>query len=185
MWKVILMAGILAFLGQLFGNRLAVAEPEIAQIYSEMRERALTITAEALKLPQSTKVVAVLMETGYPEATATLVAVADGAASLYFSNGGGIIGTGEHKGPRAAGAKLLSVAEHHLPHLTKAASTPLPKVGNTTFYVVTPQGTLTATAQEQNLAEGRSQFSDLFIASQNLITQIRLIEEAREKRPNN
>jgi hypothetical protein len=34
----------------------------------------------------------VLMETGYDSATVTLFALSDGTTSLYFSNGGGVIG---------------------------------------------------------------------------------------------
>ena len=74
------MAGFLELLGQIFGVRSASAEPQIAEIYTQMRERALTLTAESLNLPQSTKVLAILMETGYPEATVTLLAV---AASIW------------------------------------------------------------------------------------------------------
>jgi hypothetical protein len=46
-------------------------------------------------------ILALLMETGYPEAVATLVAVADGTSSLYFSNGGGFIGVGTPAGVRS------------------------------------------------------------------------------------
>src|SRR4051812_36845531 len=45
---------------------------------------------------------AVLMETGFPEGTATLASMSDGSSSLYFSGGGGIIGGGEHENVRLA-----------------------------------------------------------------------------------
>src|SRR5689334_9394559 len=46
--------------------------------------------------PRLPRVWAVLMETGYPGAVATLAALADGTTSLYLSSGGGMIGAGGH-----------------------------------------------------------------------------------------
>jgi hypothetical protein len=80
------------------------------------------------------------METGYPEAAVTLVAVADGAASLYFSNGGGMIGAGEHANVRPASLGLIKMAEGFLPQMKKVEKFPVPKPGMTCFYVVTPKG---------------------------------------------
>jgi hypothetical protein len=42
-----------------------------------------------------------VMETGYPEALVTLVALSEGIASLYLSNGGGIIGPGSRSDRRS------------------------------------------------------------------------------------
>ena len=67
---------------------------EQAEVYSDLRKQVLSLTSE--QLGTNSPVLAVLMETGYPEAVATLVSVADGSSSLYYSNGGGIIGAGEY-----------------------------------------------------------------------------------------
>ena len=63
-----------------------------AEIYTELRSQALGATAQALGTKEQT--FGVIMETGYPEAVVTLIALSDGTASLYFSNGGGVIGAG-------------------------------------------------------------------------------------------
>jgi hypothetical protein len=52
-----------------------------------------------------------LMEMRMSGVTVSLAAVADGTTSLYFSNGGGIIGGGEHESVRAANRKLLTFIE--------------------------------------------------------------------------
>jgi len=73
-----------------------------ADIYREMRDRVLALDPASIGLIQSgpNQVWGALMETGHPEAVSTLVVLGDGTVSLYFSNGGGIIGLGQHEGPR-------------------------------------------------------------------------------------
>ena len=64
-----------------------------APIYSNLRAQALTGSRAAFGLePTSPDAPAwgVLMEIGFPEGTASLVAMSDGSASLYFSGGGGL-----------------------------------------------------------------------------------------------
>jgi hypothetical protein len=48
------------------------------------------------------------------KAVVSLVAVAKGGTSLYFSTGGGVIGGGEHDSVRAANRKLLLFVEQGL-----------------------------------------------------------------------
>ena len=121
------------------------------------------------------------METGYPEAVATLVSVIDGTASLYFSSGGGIIGGGENARPNAASKKLIRMSEAFLKSMAKAEGVPLPKKGFTRFYAVTSDGLLTLEAREEDLGEGRNLFSPLFHAAHELITEVRRIDEQRRK----
>lgn len=79
----------------------------------------------------------VLMEIGYPEPVATLVALSDGTTSLYFSNGGGVIGAGEHGAVRDAASHLLTVANAHIANFEPTSATPLPTVGRVRFYLRT------------------------------------------------
>jgi hypothetical protein len=60
------------------------------EVYEDLRNQALNLRKEQLgDAFAEVPILAVLMETGYPEAVATLVGVVDGTSSLYFSNGGG------------------------------------------------------------------------------------------------
>ena len=82
-------------------------EYELAEIYLDLRGRALALTRELLdpETASEGRVLALLMETGYPEAIATLVGLGDGTTSMYFSNGGGTIGAASiRRLPRRRGA---------------------------------------------------------------------------------
>jgi len=146
-----------------------------AEIYLDLRSQALAQTPHSLVAEAD--VVGVLMETRYPEAVATLVAFIDGSASMYFSNGGGIIGAGQHEGPAAAARALVQVASEYLRDFVPTKEFPLPEVAHTRFYVVTRSGVLTAEAAEQDLGEGRLPLSPVFHAAHELIFQIRQAEE--------
>ncbi len=147
-----------------------------AETIRTLRERALTVPAADLGLvpaPSRPHVWGVLMETGYPEAVATLVVLADGTTSLYFSSGGGIIGAGEHDSVRTASDVFLSAAEESVVDFAKTGATPLPQVGRVTFYVRTFEGPVGAEASERDLGEGRHTLSPLFHAGHAVITAIR------------
>ncbi|MGH8018926.1 MAG: hypothetical protein ACREIA_11640 [Opitutaceae bacterium] len=173
--------GFLSSIARLFGATPASTYKTV-EIYDSLRSQVLSLRPEQVGAKKEDQVIAVLMETGYPEAVATLVSVVDGAASLYFSSGGGIIGGGENERPNAASMKLVRLSASFLRSMSKAETTPLPKKGFTRFYVVTPSGLLTAEAKEEDLGEGRHALSPLFHAAHELITEVRLIDEQRREK---
>jgi len=77
---------------------------KIADIYTSLRNQALSLNSTQIdiKVDQSNPIFGILMETGYKDAVVTLSAIGDGSVSLYFSNGGGIIGLGQHEGTQTA-----------------------------------------------------------------------------------
>ena len=139
--------------------------------------RTLEVSAGSLAIQD--EVFGVVMETGYPEAIVTLVSFADGTASLYFGNGGGVVGSGQHAGPAAASRSLVLLAARSKQGLVAATSTPLPRVG-CTHYVLTQRGAVTTEAKEEDLGEHRHALSPLFYAAQDVITEIRKVEEAKQ-----
>jgi hypothetical protein len=147
-----------------------------AEIYSQLRQRVLELTPDQLGDDVGAPLLALLMETGYPEAAATLVAVADGTTSLYFSNGGGMIGAGEHAPVREANRRFLETALSFLAQLSEVSDPTPPSEGITQFVAVTREGPLGAAAPEEELGEGRHALSELFHAGQDVITQMRLAE---------
>ena len=156
---------------------------KVAQVYSDLRNKALSVRADqiGLKPDAANPIFGMLMETGYEDAVITLSAMGEGSVSLYFSNGGGIIGLGEHEGPRKAGLELLAFANQFLSHLRPTRDFPLPKTGNTTFYVLTINGVLTATAKEDDLGNKRLPLSPLFLKAHEVITEARLVDEQRQR----
>lgn len=147
-----------------------------AEVARDLRDKALSVEAATLGIQPTRerhRVWGALMDTGYPEGVATLVTLADGTASLYFSGGGGVIGGGAHETIRAAVLTFLEVAEAHLAGLSPTIETPLPSVGRVRFYVRTFEGTLTGEAGEEDLGEGRHPLSPVFHAGHAVITAMR------------
>ena len=163
----------------MFGGK-PKSDPDPVEMSRRLRDQALTVGPGELGLaPTAARqhVWGVLMELGYPQAVATLVALGDGTTSLYISTGGGIIGAGEHPPVRAASEKFLAATEAHLAGFQPAAETPLPQTGRVRFYVRTYDGILGAEADEQDLGHGRHKLSPLFHAGHAVITEMRLASE--------
>ena len=147
--------------------------PPPADVYDGLRRQVLELTPEQLGVADA-EILALLMETGYPEAVATLVAVADGTTSLYFSNGGGVIGAGAHESVAAASRRWLELASTLLPQLATVTETPLPAEGETQFVAVVRDELRGVVATEAELGSGDHALSPLFFAGHDVITQLRL-----------
>ena len=148
-------------------------------MYTRLREMALRVAPGDIGLMTpiaGDEVWGVLMETGYPEAVATLVALADGTVSLYVSTGGGIIGLGPHDGPRRVAWELLGLAPLFLKYCRAATSFPLPARGHVRFHLLTGHGAVSAEAPEEGLGGGGLPLSPLFLKAHELIHQIRLVD---------
>ena len=151
-------------------------QPERAGAGSGLREQAFSVTPGQIGLDPSSglTVWALIMETGYEQAVASLVTFRDGTTSLYFSNGGGVIGAGQHQSVQHASRAWLDMAETQLSHFAPAATHPLPSVGRVRIYARTFDGLLHAEAAEDDLGEGRLPLSPLFHAGHRVLTEIRL-----------
>ena len=147
-----------------------------AEVMRELRDLALGVDPAVLGL-QPTKerahVWGVLMETGYPEGIATLVALADGTTSLYLSGGGGILGGGGHAAVREAVEAFLQETEAHIAAFAPTASTPLPEIGRVRFYVRTFKGMLTGGATEEDLGYNRHSLSPVFHSGHAVVSALR------------
>jgi hypothetical protein len=178
---VVLMAGILS---TLFGGKAVANDYQLAEPYTGLRKTIFETNPRDIGINLPTNEIAVwgvLMETGYAKAIVTLVSLADGTVSLYFSNGGGIIGLGPHAGPHQASEALLKAAPTFLGSTEPTSNFPLPQQTETRFYLLTNRGVFTASAREEDLGKDRSPLSPLFYKAQDLITQIRLVNE--QQRP--
>lgn len=168
----------MGFLSSIFGGRDGGAAPDAtppqAEAFTNLRQQALALRAGDLRIPNDTGApLAVLMETGYPGAVATLVAVADGAVSLYFSNGGGVIGAGEHAPVREAGGGFLQAASGLAAEMTPADEHPVPAEGRVRFYMVMEDGVRTAEADQDDLGHQRHALSPLFFQGHAVLTAVR------------
>jgi len=158
-----------------------VAEREIVGVYTALREQALGFGSVEIKAPpvvEGGRALGVLMDLGHDTAVVTIVGLADGTASMYISNGGGMIGLGESPSVAATAKRWVAVAEE-APLGEREADT-LPPDGVVRFNVLTTGPVLVGEAAEQVLAGGGHPLSPLYAAGQDLITEIRLVDEARQ-----
>jgi hypothetical protein len=152
-----------------------------AQATADLRARLLRGTASQFSIQPVGGVWGVLMETGYPEAAATLVALGDGTASLYFSSGGGVIGGGPHPSINAAARRLVEIAGRHVSELFPTREFPLPSNGDVRFYVLTTKGVVQGGAREESLGEGSHSLSEVFFAGHDVITGLREVTQERKQ----
>jgi hypothetical protein len=131
MKRIFLMASFFSFIAGLISPSASATDYRVADAYSGLRNMVLRTKPDSVgvKLKDAKEVWGVVMETGYPEAVASLVALADGTVSLYFSNGGGIIGLGPHAGPHRAAQSFLSQPHSNfLSRRTRPRTTPCPSL---------------------------------------------------------
>jgi len=123
---------------------------------------------------------AVVADWGSPQGSTTIVAIADGSASVYLSNGAGFIGGGQsHESIRDAALKTVELAATVQPLMRPTTQFPLATPQQVTFYTVNDAGVFTASASEGYLAGNRSPFSALAGAAQNILTEYRNLPPTR------
>lgn len=149
-----------------------------ADVYLDLRGRALGLDQATFDLPLRGRVYGAVMETGFEDAWSyTLVCLSDGATSLYFSHGGGIIGGGEHERVAAATLRFLDVVSGALNEFWPDSGYDLPAEGHVILRALTPSGRLRVNGTEDDLGEGRHPQSSVFYAAHEVITELRLLEE--------
>jgi len=133
--------------------------------------------------PELPRVFALVMDSTYARGAATVVAIADGTTSMYFSNGGGLIGMGRQPHVAQASRRLLLTAEAHADSFGPSTSSELPEVGRVRITILTYAGHLVVEAAEDDLGGGRHPASPVFHAAHGVIAAIRLTEEGQAAAP--
>ncbi|MCW2750713.1 MAG: hypothetical protein JWR83_1823 [Aeromicrobium sp.] len=162
----------------MFGRKKATGAGDGAT--ASLRELILRTPPDELGFApgERTQVYGMLMETGYDSAVATIVSLADGTTSMYFSSGGGTIGAGDHESVADATRAFVAAAGDFASYALPTADFPSPGIGEVRFQFLTFGGGLTASASEDDLGNQRHALSPLFFAGQDVITQIRLVQES-------
>lgn len=141
-------------------------------IYSQLRRNALEV-----RLPNVAReaVHAVLMDWHINKGTVTVLAAADGSASLYLSSGGGFIGGSQKvQALRDAALHAISLANSLQFQFEPTDTTPLPSLGDVTFYLTTSAAVLMAVAPEAKLRAGADPLAALGGAMQRIVTEYRV-----------
>lgn len=151
--------------------------------YADMRDMALHTSRQELGIPAPAKkdeVWGSVMDWGVNDGTATVIALADGSASVYFSAGGGFIGGQSNDAVRAAAQKAVAIANRDRSAAHPASSFPLPDKGQVIFYFRTDQGVLTAVASEEELRAHKHKLSELGDATQQIIMEYRKLQDSSQ-----
>ena len=149
-------------------------------VYKGLRDQALGMSREEVglpPLPEGAPAWLVLMEFGFPSGTATILGFLSGAASLYIDSGGGIIGGEGHAAIREAAIALVHRANQHQDLFQPTTELPSVRPGWVAFCLRTEEATLTATAPESELRQGCHPLTPLFLAGNDVLTQLRIITE--------
>jgi len=105
-----------------------------------LRDQLLHSTAQQLGITPVRGVWGVLMERGYAKGSATVIALADGTASMYLSTGGAVAGGKAYPPAHAAELRLCERAAESEADTIAARDFPSPAKGRVRFYVLTTAG---------------------------------------------
>jgi uncharacterized protein len=122
----------------------------------------------------------VVMDMVYPGAVVSLMSATTGDASLYFSNGGALIGAGGHEKVRSAAKALVQEVARQSGQFTAVTDYAYPTGSNVRFFLRTPKAVFMAEATEESLVNGQSVLATAFVRAQDVITQLRMISEGNE-----
>jgi len=127
-----------------------------------------------------------VIETGYPDAVATIIVLADGTISLYFSSGGGLVGLGDYEHIAEAGHRLLSLGDLLTPNFDQASDYSLPERSHTRVYLMAFSGFLAAEVslnapwKQPGMMALASRAQELFATIRELADQIAEQREGRQ-----
>jgi hypothetical protein len=157
-----------------------VSKPSPEVVYQGLRNMVLHGTRERFGLApakSSTEPWGVVMDWGVANGTATVMALADGSASIYMSGGGGYLGGQKQEAVRVAAHLAVETAAEFQSQMKLTNDYVLPASGEVIFYILTDSGVFTASDKEEELREPGHPLVKLGNAMQNVITQYRILEE--------
>ncbi len=151
-------------------------------VYMSLREAALRKNPQELFLPDGLKddePYGAMMEMSIPNSVVTLACFADGDAGIYYKTGGGMKGGGSHETVRRAAKQFITLSHRALPRMVKTDTYPLPEAEKVRFYVLTQKGTFTTEANRQALGGSENELSALFYGGQDVVGQMRQVQEEK------
>lgn len=170
-----MLTGVIAALGLPF--RVSAQSPaDPGEAGKQLR--LMILGANPVELGFSTsaafpRVFGAVMDWPVGDQIATVVALSDGTASLYTTSTFGIIGGQAHESVRAAGKRFIVTAERHVDQAAVAVSYPYPRADQVKFYLLCYDGVRVVTADLARTQDGASREGPLFLAAQEVLTELR------------
>ena len=157
-------------------------KPDFESPLQELRYRLMEIIEPSDLRISPTKelprVWAIIMDVPLDNTWYSLICIAEGSVSLYFGNGGGIIGAGEHESVWNATKEYLIKAEELLDKMGDYNPIKLDSIEKVTFHVFLHEGKRSDSVNEAELVVGEKYtnhyLSELYSLAQDVITEIRL-----------
>lgn len=153
-------------------------------LYIGLRNTMLQGSRSRFSLPgtaTATEPWGVLMDWGVQQGTATVVAMSDGSASVYFSSGGGYIGGIGQEPIRRAAQKAVEAARGVELPSQPTTTYPLPGQHGVFFYFLTDAGVFVIVTSEQELNSSSHPLRKVGDAIQGVITEYRLWDQNGRK----
>ena len=146
--------------------------------YASMRKMAFTFSHKdmGVSMGNDYQVYGAVVDMGVDSInTVTMICFIDGTTSLYFSDGGGIIGAGKHEAVNKAVLTILDNCFQVLP-ITKLAESidALPKENHHTFYLLTKAGVFSIDMDLRDVQKSK-EAQLLFTQSQMVLNEIRKV----------
>lgn len=146
---------------------------EISPLYQELRDAALAFVDP--DAPEG-DLYGVFMEFGLESGVATLVALGDGAVSLYLSGGGGFLGAGENDVVARSARRFAQTAMRFVEDMpAEFSDVALAEPGETKFFGLMGGAVLSISAPTHLLERGRHPLGPLYRAGHALLTEVRTI----------
>lgn len=181
MKRIAITAAILALAG--CGMENTVTKESIQPEESPgvgLRQMALTTPADKLGFSPDADfptVYGVLTEWDIEGATATVMSMRDGTASLYTTSTFGIIGGQGHESLRQAAASYVKTAEQFAKSGKPVTDFAYPKSDQVFYYLLTYDGVQLITGDMTAIERGPDPTRLLFAGAQDVLTELRLITE--------
>jgi len=187
--KKMRILGVLTLLGLCIGHILRAQDRKHAATsesmyngYLAVRNLAFQTDRKKASLPRvsdANEPWGAIMDRGMDKGTVTVIAFSDGSSRVFRSSGPGFMRQGSGLSGDMVGnaaKEMVASAAKCLSQTHTTTSYPLPTKGEVSFYLLTDNGVLTASASESDLKSKKQPLSKLWRAGQNLMSLCRLEE---------
>jgi hypothetical protein len=138
--------------------------------------------AQSLQDVEPDRVLGVVTEMGYSRGIVIIAGFANGDARLLWTTGGGLIGDlSRFPNIARAAQELVRVGQEYVHSFPMSTERSLPAPDRVRFSLLTPGGVHATEESEFNVQMPGHPLFDLFVATNALITELRLLEEGMKK----
>ena len=154
-----------------------------ADVMREIRLKVLTTPSSQLSQKPTSEyphVYAMLMDWPIEDTTVSVMASSVGDASIYTTGSFGVIGGIQHESVRSLAKSFVKVAERHYDQAIATKEFAYPGPGHVRFYLICYDDVRVIDADTGSLTNGKDRCSDLFIAGQRLLTELRRVVDKQK-----